>query len=70
VQYSCYLPDLEHQFIKLVGKNGLGAVRKRVVWVMMHFHHQPVRAHSHCRERQRQDFVAFSRAMAGVHHDR
>src|SRR5438270_1244396 len=58
--------DLAHfvgEFGELFGQNGLHAVGESFVRFVMHFNEQAIRADGHRRARERQNLVAFARAM-------
>ncbi len=38
VDHSGNLARFIHQFVELIGENGLHSVGKRVVWIVMNFH--------------------------------
>ena len=45
------LAHLRHQFVELVGEEGLRAVGEGLIRVVMHFDHQSVGAYGDCRAR-------------------
>ena len=64
------LADLRHQFVELVGEEGLRAVGQGFVRLVMDFHHQAVGADGYGGARERSDFVALAGAVAGVDENR
>ena len=63
-QHSRDLANLFDKFAELFRQNGLHAVRKRLVGLVVHFDQQSIRAHGNRRARKRQDFVPFARFRA------
>src|SRR5579862_2361307 len=60
---------LLHQFVKLLGVQGLDAIGHGPVGVVVDFNDQSVRAHGDGSARQWRDLVAFAGAMAGIDHN-
>ena len=45
------LADFLSQSQEFIGQDGLHAVGKRVIGIVVDFHHDPIRAHGDCRAR-------------------
>src|SRR3979411_1796700 len=69
VEHGGDLADLVDQFGELGGENGLHAVGEGLVWSMMDFDEQAVGANGCGGARERQNFVAFARAVTGIDQD-
>src|SRR5216683_2533886 len=70
MQHCGDLPHLFGEFGKFLGQNRLHAVGESLVRLVVDFHQQSIRANGNGCARERQDFVAFAGAMAGVNQDR
>ena len=64
------LSHLRHQFVELVREQRLHAIGESHIRLVMHFDDQPIGAHRNRRPRKGSNFVAFTGAVAGVHHNR
>src|SRR5947199_4703920 len=64
------LAYFRHQLIKLVREDGLGAIGKRMIRIVVDLYQQAVSAHSNRSARKRNNFVAFAGTMAGINHNR
>ena len=49
VQHGRNLPYLIHHLIKLIREDRLRSIRECMLGIVVHFHHNSICAHGHCR---------------------